>query len=205
MQAGMDTTITDSSPSQKRGRGRPRSPELEERMLSASLAVLAQNGFSGLTVEGICARAGVPKATFYRRWSAPIEAALDALKIYNRHVVLEDTGDLAADLHDLVRKLIHLHHDPVMGACRAFFATEARVRPEIAEALRDAGSARRNREREELDARLRRAGYDGRLHADLILNIANGIAYNTTLGWDVSDEEIAALVATLLVTEPAPR
>jgi AcrR family transcriptional regulator len=200
----MDKTVADSSPLQKRGRGRPRSPELEERMLSASLEVLAENGFSGLTVEAICARAGVPKATFYRRWSAPIEAALDALKIYNRDVVLDDTGDLAADLYELMRKLIRLYHDPVMGACRAFFATEARVRPEIADALREAGGARRKREREDLDARLRRAGYAGRLHADLILNVANGVAYNTTLGWNVDDGEVAALVATLLASAPTP-
>jgi AcrR family transcriptional regulator len=191
------TTVVEPAP-EKRGRGRPRSAALEARMLRAALEVLAENGFSGLTVERICAAAKVPKATFYLRWSAPIETTLEALRVHNRDIVLVDSGDLQADLFDFMKKLIALHHDPVMGACRSFFATEARVRPEIAAALRESGLARRARERAALEAAIQGQGYRPRVGADLILNVLNGVAQNATLEWRASDEEIHGLIAALL-------
>ena len=47
----------------KRGPGRPRDPEVERRMKRAALETLAEHGFSGLTLERICERAGAPRAT----------------------------------------------------------------------------------------------------------------------------------------------
>jgi AcrR family transcriptional regulator len=172
-------------------------------MLRASLQVLAENGFSGLTVERICALAAVPKATFYLRWSSPTEAALAALRVRNSHVILDDSGDLPSDLFAFMKKLIAVHCDPLMGASRNFFATEARIRPDIAAALRELGLERRARERQALDAAIRRRGYDARVSADLILNVLNGVANNVTLDWQVSDVEITALIAALL--GPPPR
>jgi AcrR family transcriptional regulator len=182
----------------KRGRGRPRDAALEARMLRASLEVLAEKGFSGLTVERICAAAAVQKGTFYRRWAGPLDAALEALRIHNRHVVLEDTGDLTADLLTFAKKVISLHRDPLMGACRSFFATEARIRPEIAAALRDSGHARRARECAAIDAAMRRHGYRDGLGADLILNVINGVAYNATLDWISEDAELRRLIGAML-------
>jgi AcrR family transcriptional regulator len=48
--------------------GRPRSTQADEAILVAAIEIFAEVGFEGLTVEGVAARAGVGKATIYRRY-----------------------------------------------------------------------------------------------------------------------------------------
>lgn len=48
--------------------GRPRNEALQQQIKDAAVQVLARQGFSGLTLDRVCAEAGVTKATFYRRW-----------------------------------------------------------------------------------------------------------------------------------------
>ena len=82
----------------KRGVGRPRDPELERRMKQVSLEVLAEHGFSGLTLEKICSRAKVSRATFYRRWTTPDTLVSEAFNERFESGILEVTGDLHRDL-----------------------------------------------------------------------------------------------------------
>jgi AcrR family transcriptional regulator len=65
----------DTDPIRTRRRGK----ELEHALYEATLAELAAVGYSGLTMEGIAARARTGKAALYRRWSskhALVQAAL---------------------------------------------------------------------------------------------------------------------------------
>jgi AcrR family transcriptional regulator len=43
------------------------------------LELLAEDGFGGLSIEGVAARAGVGKTTVYRRWPSKIPLVVDAL------------------------------------------------------------------------------------------------------------------------------
>jgi AcrR family transcriptional regulator len=49
--------------------GRPRSEAAGKAMLDATLDAIAECGLDGVTCEDVAARAGVGKATLYRRWS----------------------------------------------------------------------------------------------------------------------------------------
>ena len=63
-------------------RGRPRSVEAHTAILDATLELIAEHGLTGLSVESVAARAGVGKATIYRRWpskEALVEEALAKL------------------------------------------------------------------------------------------------------------------------------
>lgn len=61
-------------------KGRPRDPEVDSSIVTASLDVLADRGFARFTVEEVASRAGVGKASIYRRFpdkQALINHALD--------------------------------------------------------------------------------------------------------------------------------
>ncbi|WP_370325611.1 TetR/AcrR family transcriptional regulator [Euzebya sp.] len=47
---------------------RPRDPRLDELILRCGVALLEERGVTGVGVEAVAARAGVPKTTVYARW-----------------------------------------------------------------------------------------------------------------------------------------
>src|SRR5580692_7338332 len=80
-------------------RGRPRSPEADRAILTATLDLLASRGLAAMSIEEIAARAGVGKATIYRRWSSKGLLALDAfVTAFAEQQPLPDTGTLRGDL-----------------------------------------------------------------------------------------------------------
>src|SRR5215468_11607735 len=60
-------------------RGRPRSEEADRAIIGAALDMFAESGAEGLCMEQVAARAGVGKATIYRRWPGKEDLLLDAL------------------------------------------------------------------------------------------------------------------------------
>jgi AcrR family transcriptional regulator len=72
-------TETGSAAGAVRRPGRPRSEAAEQAIIEATLDVFAEQGFEGVCVELIAARAGVGKATIYRRWPNKEELLLAAL------------------------------------------------------------------------------------------------------------------------------
>ena len=58
--------------------GRPRSEQAEHAIIEATLDLFAEQGFEGVCVEAVAARAGVGKATIYRRWPNKEELLLAA-------------------------------------------------------------------------------------------------------------------------------
>jgi AcrR family transcriptional regulator len=78
---GPDTerTDTEAGPAvETRRPGRPRSEQAEQAIIEATLELFAEQGFEGVCVEAVAARAGVGKATIYRRWPNKEELLLAA-------------------------------------------------------------------------------------------------------------------------------
>src|SRR5580692_5081295 len=73
-------TDTEAGPAPEISRrpGRPRSEQADQAIIEATLDVFAEKGFDGVCVELVAARAGVGKATIYRRWSNKEELLLAA-------------------------------------------------------------------------------------------------------------------------------
>jgi len=63
--------------------GRPRSAEADAAIVDATLELIVEGGIDGLSVESVAARAGVGKATIYRRWANKDELIEDALASLN--------------------------------------------------------------------------------------------------------------------------
>src|SRR5580692_1246159 len=74
---GTKDTDTEAGPANRRP-GRPRSEQAEQAIIEATLDLFAEQGFEGACVEAVAARAGVGKATIYRRWPNKEELLLAA-------------------------------------------------------------------------------------------------------------------------------
>ena len=58
--------------------GRPRSAEVDRAIVDATLDLMVQDGYNALSMEQVAARAGVGKATVYRRWPNKLALVADA-------------------------------------------------------------------------------------------------------------------------------
>lgn len=83
------------------GRGRPRAPETDERILAAALRLLGREGYARMSIDAVAAAAGVAKPTIYRRYRGKAKlaaAALAALGATRDSTAPTETGALRADL-----------------------------------------------------------------------------------------------------------
>lgn len=113
----------------RRGRGRPRDPSTDDRITAAAAALLLERGFDKTTVDEVAARAGVGKATVYRRWPSKEDLAVSAMqRLYQAEFPEPDTGSIRTDLAESYRTVLTF----VNSAEGAAF-----LRMSIAESVRD--------------------------------------------------------------------
>lgn len=111
-------------------RGRPRSLESEEAILQATGKLLASEGYLGLTVSKVAARARASKSTIYRRWPTKEHLVMAAFDRWPA-MVPRDRGDLLADLLDLYQQYLRIHHRTAKGAIVPALVAERVSNPEL--------------------------------------------------------------------------
>jgi AcrR family transcriptional regulator len=84
-------------PEQRRP-GRPRSEQADQAIMTAALDLFAESGPAGLCIEQVAARAGVGKATIYRRWPGKEDMLLDALPLLASALPVPQGRSVRADL-----------------------------------------------------------------------------------------------------------
>lgn len=143
---------------ESRSSGRPRDPRIESAALEAARSLLLEDGWSGLSMAGVAARAGTTKPALYRRWlSLPhlvYEAAFPDELALEFHV---DSDDLRTDLAGIVRGIRDLLTSPVVAAALPGLLAEFSVQPELHASL----LARFSDGFATLDERLKRASVRG--------------------------------------------
>jgi AcrR family transcriptional regulator len=85
--------------------GRPRSAAADAAIVRATLELLLEDGYRGLTMEQVRARAGVGKATLYRRYGSKQDLVTAAIRHLNQPLELPDTGSVRADILGFARSL----------------------------------------------------------------------------------------------------
>ncbi|MEU8250864.1 TetR/AcrR family transcriptional regulator [Nonomuraea sp. NPDC048916] len=88
-------------------------PRKQQEIFDATLWLVAEKGYDGLTVEGVAERSGVNKTTIYRWW--PSKAALLGAALVEADVLgfePPDTGSLRGDLIALVEEIRRLLTEP---------------------------------------------------------------------------------------------
>jgi AcrR family transcriptional regulator len=81
--------------------GRPRDPQRHAAILDACTELLLEVGYDRLSIDAVAAKAGVGKATVYRRWPNKGPLVIDAFIDSKPAVTPIDTGSLATDLDAL--------------------------------------------------------------------------------------------------------
>jgi AcrR family transcriptional regulator len=123
--------------------GRPRDAGAEPLILAATLELMREVGFGRLTVDAVAARAGVGKATIYRRWPSKAELVLASARCLVADIEVPDTGSVRSDLRRLARDIVtHMKSSP-MGRIMPALAAEARDNPELDALMRDIASDKR--------------------------------------------------------------
>lgn len=87
--------------------GRRRDPACDAAILAATVEEFVEEGYAGVTIEGVAARAGVGKATIYRRFASKAELVVEAVRgsaCIDDH--LPDTGNLREDLRAMLQPLL---------------------------------------------------------------------------------------------------
>lgn len=87
-------------------RGRPRDPRIDERVLEAAVAELAEVGIAGFSTNNVALRAGVDKRGIYSRWPQRARLIVDALSTLAAGLVPPRTGELRADLASLAPDVV---------------------------------------------------------------------------------------------------
>ncbi|MER5625142.1 helix-turn-helix domain-containing protein [Streptosporangium sp. NPDC002544] len=88
--------------------GRPLDSDASQRILRATLEIVAENGLGRTTIEAIARRAGVGRPTVYRRWPDIAPLISDAVDMAFAQVseITEETDDVAVALETLLHKKI---------------------------------------------------------------------------------------------------
>ena len=94
-----------SAAATKQPRGRPRVEGLDQALLDVTLEFAGEVGLHGMSMDELAQRAGVSKATIYRRWPSKERLVLEALNQAMRPFDVIDTGSLRGDLDDYLTEL----------------------------------------------------------------------------------------------------
>ena len=131
--------MTDTVPAEAyRPPGRPRSAEADRAILRATVDLLACEGYGGVTMEGVAARAGVGKATVYRRWASKSALVVDAVDACRESGWQPpDTGSAREDLLAFVRGFLDVIRASDAGRVMPALVAELARNPELAVAFRD--------------------------------------------------------------------
>jgi AcrR family transcriptional regulator len=126
-----DAGRTGSAP---RGPGRPRDARHDDAILEATLEILLDRGYRGVTIEGVATRAGVGRPTVYRRWpSKPALVVAALVRSARLAVPLRNTGSLRRDLIAVQRHQVELMSAPEARRVTAGLVADLADDPELAE------------------------------------------------------------------------
>ncbi|MBQ1089980.1 TetR/AcrR family transcriptional regulator [Streptomyces sp. B93] len=150
--------------------GRQRDPAADRAILDATLALLGEGrAYGDLSMDLVAQRAGVARATIYRRWRNKEELVLSALTTLDLPVPPLAGLDLRQRLVTLVDQLRHRGQDTPLHRLMGSLLSEAVRRPHLVERFEDTVVAAR---REALLDALRDGVDSGELRPGLDLDDA---------------------------------
>ncbi|WP_421118934.1 TetR/AcrR family transcriptional regulator [Aquihabitans daechungensis] len=189
--SAMGETAAVTGEQQRRRPGRPRDVGADDAIMDAVVEILTEVGFRGLTIDAVAQRAGVGKATIYRRWDGKEQLVLDALAAGRLPVPQPDTGTLRDDL--LAYYLPLADAEAQKGAVRLMpaLAAEAAVDADLADRLHAFVSDRRAPVAGILQRAQDRGEVNDDVDIELVVDLLTGaIMYRLYFSGAVVDEDV---------------
>ncbi|UGS33838.1 putative HTH-type transcriptional regulator [Capillimicrobium parvum] len=165
----------------RRGPGRRRDPDARRRILEATVALVAERGYAGVTKEGVAARAGVGRTTIYRWWPSKGAVVLEALRgIFE--VRAPDSGDTRGDLVAYARGVAETLTATTYGAIVPGLAADLARDSELAADFRRLCVApTRASGIQAIQRAVARGDLPEDVDAELIIDIIGGVVFLRTL------------------------
>jgi AcrR family transcriptional regulator len=162
-------TAEAAGPASPRRPGRPRSERADRAIIDAALSLYAEAGAEGLCIEKVAARAGVGKATIYRRWPGKEDLLLDAITALKTPLPEPAGESVRDDLITLLGALCIDSCDPLRVREFALLLGEGTKYPRLMARYRETVLEPR---RDVIRGVLRRGAANGELRADVDIDAA---------------------------------
>lgn len=185
-----------------RGRGRPRNPEFEERILAAAAQVYGAGGWAGFSLDAVARAAGIGKSTLYARWTSGEDLLCAMIEGRWQALAAIDTGSLRGDLTAFGALVLARYLETGGGVARhlrrdlaGHAELAARIGPVLGAVTAQAiAILRRGRARGEL-----REGVSTALASDMLLSAMETHAGRVDTMSETAITAYAAKVADLLI------
>ncbi|HVK41233.1 MAG: TetR family transcriptional regulator [Phenylobacterium sp.] len=195
------------------GRGRPKSLQLDEAILEAAGAILAEHGYAGFSFEAVAKASGTTRPAIYRRWKRREDLLLAALDhVMHVHPApgeerpWVDAGDdmddqaLLAMLRHMVANLVRILSDPRANAVAISVSAATYGDPEV----RDIVQTHHYDRRKPLEDLMRLAQARGLLRDDVSLDdqlhiLVGAVQYRATMLQEPITEAYANQVLRVLL------
>ena len=188
-------------------RGRPPAAGTADRVLTAALELLAREGYAGLTLNVLAARAGVAKTTILRRWGSKAAVAAAAVERLALHSVdLPESGTLRGDLKTLQERAVAVFTEGD-GRFVPRLIRESGHHPEIADLLHTVIHTRRLAYHRILGRAIARHELDPEVDQDVIIDVLMGPIWTRLLITrdPITDALIDEIVDVVIRAYPPPR
>lgn len=163
---------------ERNGIRRSGGPRKSQEIFDATLDLLAEKGYEGLTIEGVAQRSGVNKTTIYRWWPSK-GALLGAALVGARQLELTppDTGSLAGDLEGLLGTITTLLTVRPASDIAVSVLGAATHSPELAAHIKDFFADRIAREQAVFDRAVARGEIGADADPMLLVDLLAGAAW----------------------------
>jgi AcrR family transcriptional regulator len=104
-------------------------------VLDATVELLGETGYAGLSVDAIARRAGTSKPAIYRRWPGKAHLVHEAVFPLTDDTELPDTGSVAEDVREMLRRTLVVLTAPAARAALPGIVAEAAADPTLHAAL----------------------------------------------------------------------
>jgi AcrR family transcriptional regulator len=164
------------------GGGRPRDPQTDRAILGATVQLLGEVGYLGVSVAEVARRAGVSKPTVYRRWAKKSQLVVEAMVTQMLPGDEAPAGSVADELLALTEQLINTLTLTPLGRVLPGLVAEMAADAELAHSYRELViEPNRTRWRAVVQRGIERGELVSDTDAELVLNALAGPLYFSLL------------------------